>query len=306
MDSCVIPLRHNGLHLVQTTDFFYPLVDDPYIMGKIACANTLSDLYAVGVTKCDNMLMLLSISRKLSDLESNVIIPLMLRGFRDKALEAKTFVQGGQSIMNPWIIIGGVATSVCSFSELIEPSNATPGDVLIMTKPIGTQVAVNAHQWLEQNPERFSSITPVISEEEVRYVYRLAMVYMERLNLTAAQLMHKYDAHAATDVTGFGLLGHAQNLVEMQKQKVSFVIDTIPVLYKMTAVSEHSGRFNVLRGCSAETSGGLLIAMSPENAAAFCREIESIEKFPAWIVGKVVEGDRTVHLSETPTVIEVG
>ncbi|XP_072345147.1 selenide, water dikinase 3-like [Scyliorhinus torazame] len=67
MDSCVIPLRHGGLSLVQTTDFFYPLVDDPYMMGRIACANVLSDLYAMGITECDNMLMLLSVSQKMTE-----------------------------------------------------------------------------------------------------------------------------------------------------------------------------------------------------------------------------------------------
>ncbi|KAL8220833.1 UNVERIFIED_CONTAM: Selenide, water dikinase 1 [Gekko kuhli] len=67
MDTCVIPLRHGGLSLVQTTDYIYPIVDDPYMMGRIACANVLSDLYAMGVTECDNMLMLLGISNKMTD-----------------------------------------------------------------------------------------------------------------------------------------------------------------------------------------------------------------------------------------------
>ncbi len=103
LDSCVIPLRHSGLHLVQTTDFFYPLIDDPYIMGKIACCNVLSDLYAMGVTECDNMLMLLSISNKMTDKERDVIIPLMMQGFKDCAQEAGTSVQGGQTVINPWV-----------------------------------------------------------------------------------------------------------------------------------------------------------------------------------------------------------
>jgi len=82
MDASVTPLRHGGLSLVQTTDFFYPIVDDPYIMGKIAAANTLSDLYAMGVTECDNMLMLLTVSNKMSDKERDVVVPLIMRGFK--------------------------------------------------------------------------------------------------------------------------------------------------------------------------------------------------------------------------------
>lgn len=82
LDCSVTPLRHGGLCLVQTTDFFYPIVDDPYMMGKIACANVLSDLYAMGVTDCDNMLMLLAISTKMIEKERDVVIPLIMRGFK--------------------------------------------------------------------------------------------------------------------------------------------------------------------------------------------------------------------------------
>lgn len=82
LDCSVTPLRHGGLCLVQTTDFFYPIVDDPYMMGKIACANVLSDLYAMGVTECDNVLMLLAVSTKMTEKERDVVIPLLMRGFK--------------------------------------------------------------------------------------------------------------------------------------------------------------------------------------------------------------------------------
>lgn len=82
LDCSVTPLRHGGLCLVQTTDFFYPIVDDPYMMGKIACANVLSDLYAMGVTEADNMLMLLAVSTKMTEKERDVVIPLIMRGFK--------------------------------------------------------------------------------------------------------------------------------------------------------------------------------------------------------------------------------
>lgn len=134
------PVRHGGLCLVQTTDFFYPLVDDPYMMGKIACANVLSDLYAMGVTECDNMLMLLGVSTKMTEKERDVVIPLIMRGFKDSALEAGTTVTGGQTVVNPWCTIGGVATTVCQPNEYIVPDNAVVGDVLVLTKPLGTQV----------------------------------------------------------------------------------------------------------------------------------------------------------------------
>ena len=119
MDSCVLPSRHKGISIVQTTDFFYPLVDDPYMQGKIACANVLSDLYAMGVAECDNMLMLLGVSNQMTLKERHVVTPLVIQGFSDLAMEAGTSVNGGQTVLNPWFIIGGVASSVVSKDEFI-------------------------------------------------------------------------------------------------------------------------------------------------------------------------------------------
>lgn len=305
MDSSVVPLRHGGLSLVQTTDFFYPLVDDPYMMGKIACANVLSDLYAMGVVDCDNMLMLLGVSTKMTEKERDVVVPLIMRGFKDSALEAGTSVTGGQTVVNPWCTIGGVASTVCQPNEYIVPDNAVVGDVLVLTKPLGTQVAVNAHQWLDL-PERWNRIKLVVSEDDVRKAYQRAMDSMARLNRIAARLMHKYNAHGATDVTGFGLLGHAQNLAKHQKNEVSFVIHNLPVIAKMAAVAKACGNmFQLLQGHSAETSGGLLICLPREQAAAYCKDIEKQEGYQAWIIGIVEKGNRTARIIDKPRVIEV-
>ncbi|PBC32698.1 Selenide, water dikinase [Apis cerana cerana] len=305
MDSSVTPLRHGGLSLVQTTDFFYPLVDDPYMMGKIACANVISDLYAMGVTECDNMLMLLGVSTKMTEKERDVVVPLIMRGFKDSALEAGTTVTGGQTVVNPWCTIGGVASTVCQPNEYIVPDNAVVGDVLVLTKPLGTQVAVNAHQWLDQ-PDRWNRIKLVVSEDDVRKAYQRAMDSMARLNRIAARLMHKYNAHGATDVTGFGLLGHAQNLAKHQKNEVSFVIHNLPVIAKMAAVAKACGNmFQLLQGHSAETSGGLLICLPREQAAAYCKDIEKQEGYQAWIIGIVEKGNRTARIIDKPRVIEV-
>lgn len=324
LDCSVTPLRHGGLCLVQTTDFFYPIVDDPYMMGKIACANVLSDLYAMGVIECDNMLMLLAVSTKMTEKERDVVIPLIMRGFKvssvshlmqiikvsrftfkDSALEAGTSVTGGQSVVNPWCTIGGVASTICNPNDYIVPDNAVVGDVLVLTKPLGTQVAVNAHQWLEQ-PERWNRIKLVVSEEDVRKAYHRAMDSMARLNRTASRLMHKYNAHGSTDITGFGLLGHAQTLASHQKNEVSFVIHNLPVIAKMAAVAKACGNmFQLLQGHSAETSGGLLICLPREQAAAYCKDIEKQEGYQAWIIGIVEKGNRTARIIDKPRVIEV-
>jgi len=113
--------------------------------------------------------------------------------------------------MNPWPIIGGVANVVCSEQDFIRPNYGQPGDVLILTKPLGTQPAVNLKQKLnDEGPEWFNGkgITP----QQITDAYYLSMESMATLNKAAAELMHKYRSHGATDITGFGLLGHTQNL----------------------------------------------------------------------------------------------
>merc|ERR1712004_898703 len=246
---------------VQTTDFFYPLVEDPYMQGKIACANVLSDLYAMGVTECDNMLMLLAVSTKMTEKERDVVVPLMMRGFKDCALEANSTVTGGQTVMNPWCTIGGVATTVCQPNEFIIPDSAVVGDVLVLTKPLGTQVSVNAHQWLDQ-PERWNRIKLVVSEEDVRKAYQRGMDSMARLNRIGARVIHN-----------------------------------LPVIAKMAAVAKACGNmFQLLQGHSAETSGGLLICLPREQAAAYCKDIEKQEGYQAWIIGIVENGQRTARI----------
>lgn len=101
--------------------------------------------------------MLLSMSRQMNSTEAELVTVRIMLGFKDCAEEAGCGVTGGQTVLNPWIIIGGVATSVCKTGEFIDPSNAVVSDVLVLTKPLGTQVAVNAHQWLE-NPDRWNKI----------------------------------------------------------------------------------------------------------------------------------------------------
>uniref|UniRef100_H2YQM1 selenide, water dikinase n=1 Tax=Ciona savignyi TaxID=51511 RepID=H2YQM1_CIOSA len=306
LDCCVIPLRFGGLSLLQTTDFFYPLIDDPYMMGKIACANVLSDLYAVGVTECDNMLMLLGVSSKFTEKERDTVIPLMIHGFKDSAEEAGTSITGGQTVLNPWCLIGGVATTVCQQNEFIMPDNAVPGDVLVLTKPLGTQVACNAHQWLEQRNDKWNRIKLIVSEDEVEKAYHDAMFNMARLNRTASQLMHTFNSHGATDVTGFGILGHAANLAKQQRNEVNFVIHNLPCIAKMSAIAKACGNmFGLLQGTSAETSGGLLICLPREQAAKYCAEIKKVEGNQAWIIGIVEAGSRTARIIDKPRVIEV-
>jgi len=285
--------------MVSTTDFFYPLVEDPYQQGRIACANVLSDMYALGVCDVDNLLMLLAVSVEMTPLAKEVVTRRMIQGFDDMAKFAGTQVTGGQTVQNPWPIIGGVAQSMAQAQDIIMPVNACVGDVLVLTKPLGIQVAVNVKQWMSQaNNEKWqrAQAQAVISRDDALRAYLTAQRQMTRLNRTAARLMHRYQAHAATDVTGFGILGHTNNLAQNQKAKVSFVIHTLPLLSGLRAVNDNIHDFKLMRGLAAETSGGLLICLPRESALSFCKEIEELEGCPAWIIGDVVAGDNTASL----------
>lgn len=286
-----------SLVCVSTTDFFYPLVEDPYKQGEIACCNVLSDIYAMGVTKIDNILMILGVSLQMKENEREIITREMMKGFNDKAKEAGTLVTGGQSVMNPWPMIGGTAISVVKKSEVKFPNNAKEGDLIVLTKPLGTQVAVNLAQWLLESNPKWLQAKQFVTEEELWDAYQLAEKSMTRLNLNGARLMKNYSIGCSTDVTGFGIKGHVENLAIAQKKKLKFRIDKLPIIGKMDIISKEILNFKLHSGYSAETSGGLLIAMDREQAGKYVEEMKKLGEW-AWIIGEVVEGDRQVEISE--------
>eukprot|EP01094_Clydonella_sp_ATCC50884_P029405 TRINITY_DN9192_c0_g1_i1.p1 TRINITY_DN9192_c0_g1~~TRINITY_DN9192_c0_g1_i1.p1 ORF type:complete len:310 (-),score=70.97 TRINITY_DN9192_c0_g1_i1:93-1022(-) len=309
MDCSIVETSIPDVFLISTTDFFYPLVEDPYMQGKIGCANVLSDLYSMGISKCDTMLMILAASRDMEERERDICTREMIRGFNDLATEAGTKVTGGQTVLNPWPIIGGVASSVLKEESFIRPEFAVAGDVVILTKALGTQIAVNAHQWLDRS--RYGSnkywerIKDVVTEQQVLEAYGKAEQSMSRLNKNGAALMMKYDAHAATDVTGFGILGHARNLAKAQRAEVSINLHTLPIIAGMRAIDDALSMFKLMEGFSAETSGGLMVCLSAENAKKFIAEIRELDGCDAWEIGNVVEGDHAASISPDVTVLEV-
>ena len=138
-DCSVTQFKHDPkAKLISTTDFFYPLVEDPYMQGRIACCNVLSDVYAMGIDRIDHMLMILGVCLKMKEMDREIVTREMIKGFNDCAKEADTLITGGQSIMNPWTIIGGVANVMCYDDEYIKPNYGEPGDIIVLTKPLGT------------------------------------------------------------------------------------------------------------------------------------------------------------------------
>jgi selenide,water dikinase len=279
------------IYSISTTDFFFPLVDSPYVQGRIGAANVLSDLYAEGVEHCDFVLMLLAACREMPKDERTICTREMVRGFRDACIEAGTSVTGGQTVLNPWPIIGGVATSIVMSDEFVPSDGMQVGDVMVLTKPLGTQIAVNVHQWknLPNNRHWKQCVEDaIITEEQAEDMMHAAVCSMARLNRNAGRLMLKYQAHGATDVTGFGILGHAQNLSENQKADVGIEFHTLPLIAATRLVNDNVFDFRLTIGYSAETSGGLLISLPADQTEGYMNELEELDGTKSWIVGRVV------------------
>lgn len=301
MDCSIVALHHRNetgqpLFLISTTDFFFPSVEDPFLQGQIGAANVLSDLYSMGITECDTVLMLLAASTNMSEVERDVTTREIMKGFAERVRKASTSVTGGQTVMNPWPLIGGVAMRVVAESEMIRPAGLLRvGDFLVLTKPLGNQIAVNLKQWLHRpSPLYEDCIAGNITEEEIEALYYAATESMKRLNRTGSQLMHKYKSHGATDVTGFGILGHARNFGAAQAetenpQNLCLLFERLPIYATAVKASRlMKDKYRLFEGFSSETSGGLLVALpDADSASKFIHDIKRIDHEPAWVVGRV-------------------
>ena len=206
--------------------------------------------------------MILGVSTEMNEIEKDVCTTLMIQGFTDAAEQAKTQVGGGQTVYNPWPMMGGCAIAVVEDGGFTMPNFAQPGDSLILTKPLGTRLAINAMQWLKTNKEKRQKILTDAKEDDLIEAFYRAEHQMATLSHVAARLVTKYKAHACTDVTGFGIIGHATYLAEAQKSNVEFVIHTLPIYKNLIKIEHKVQNFRILEGYAAETSGGLLIAIN--------------------------------------------
>ncbi|MDP6532331.1 MAG: selenide, water dikinase SelD [Candidatus Marinimicrobia bacterium] len=265
-DAAVVRLD-DGKLIVQTLDFFTPIVDDPYNFGQIAAANALSDIYAMGGTP---LYALNIVGFPINDLPKE-ILQAILQGGADKAKEAGIPIVGGHSVDDKEPKYGMVVTGEVQENHLVRNSSAKPGDALILTKPLGTGIIATA---IKKGKASEESITAATKS-------------MATLNKAAADAVKNVDIHAATDVTGYGLLGH---LLEMCKAsgvsaEVNFSsLEFLPGVRELAEAGiipggtkrnleyvKDSAKFDSslsetdqLMVADAQTSGGLLVAL-PEN-----------------------------------------
>lgn len=280
---------NNELALIHTTDFFTPIVDDPYTFGLIAAANSLSDVYAMG----GKPLTALNIVA-FPQTENIKILKEILRGGIDKANEAECIIFGGHSIDIPNIVYGLAVTGKIHPKDIKGNNSAKPGDVLILTKGLGTGVLNNAVKY------------SVLEEK----IYNNLVSSMTRLNKNAAELMIKANASACTDVTGFGLAGHSMQMAQASKVVLIFKVNKLPVLQGAEwAVKENlltrgdkSNRQytqnNIIKVgdidevkehliFDPQTSGGLLISVPEKNAAKLLSDLKNSGDEISEIVGYV-------------------
>ena len=291
-DDCAV-YRVNETHaIVQSVDFFTPIVDDPYTFGQIAAANSLSDIYAMGA---EPLFALSIMGFPHHDLPLSVMSDI-LRGGADKAKEAGISVLGGHTVEDSELKYGLVVTAYVEIDQIRTNGDARPGDDLVLTKPLGVGAISSAIQ------------RRIASESLIEK----ASALMATLNKDAAQAMREVGVHAVTDVTGFGLLGHLLEMTQASKVSAEIFADNVPTLDEawefvrkgkipaathtnLQYVNPHLRYENGLRpGVSLmladpQTAGGLLIAVSSEKTEQLIARLQEWKTPAASHVGRITE-----------------
>lgn len=195
-------LERFDLNLLETSNVLTPFIDDPYVMGKIACLSVLSGIYALGIVDVVTTRMTLSIPLRMDYSHREIIAPMIIRGYRDAARESKSQVVCADILTNPWCLIAGTASAICTLYQFIPPDGAALGDVIVLTKPLGTTIALTVSQWLEQ-PEKRKRLLLTIDENAVKKAKQRAIDSMLKSNREAAVLMRKVSRHIFVDFLFF-------------------------------------------------------------------------------------------------------
>ena len=267
------------------------------MFGRIAFCNTVSDLYAMGISNIKEVLMILGVSTDMSEIEKDVATTQMIQGFTDAATQSGAQVGGGQTVYNQWPMMGGCAIAAVRDDEFVMPNNANPGDVILLTKPLGVRFAINAMQWLKTSKQKRDKILQQASESELVEAYYRAEEQMATLSTFGAYLLRKYQAGACTDVTGFGILGHADYLGQAQKKDVQLVINRLPIYKGLIKIENKVMNFKFREGYAAQTSGGLLICVDPKKKAQMMAQFDQ-NGINCWEIGYVRDGKKGAILEK--------
>lgn len=281
----------DSIALIQTVDYFTPIVDDPYMFGQITAANALSDVYAMGG---EPKTVLNIVGYPIKKLGAEMLSDI-LRGAADKVKEAGAITVGGHSIDDQEPKFGLSVTGIVHPDKVWKNVGAKPGDVLVLTKPIGVGILTTGIK------------RSVVSSEQEQIVTET----MAMLNKTAAEVLMNYQPHSVTDVTGFGLLGHSSEMARGSDVSFEISLSQVPVLEGALEL----GRDGVVPGgsksnhkwvsddvvyedilpeeqlllCDAITSGGLLVSIREEDAREYVDKLKSAGLSWAAAIGRVTE-----------------
>lgn len=279
--------------IIQTVDFFTPIVDDPYRFGQITAANALSDVYAMGGKP---LLAMNIVAFPLGDMDKSVLRDI-LQGGLEKIKEAGALLVGGHSIEDKELKYGLSVTGVVHPDKVLLNSGAKPGDVLLLTKPLGTGILSTA-------------IKGGLAGEEVEERITLCMITLNRI---AGEAMAEVGAHGCTDITGFGLIGHLFEMANASNVSITIDSSSVPLLsgtldyasmgiipegayknkkfYQKWVTSKLSQKDPLeMVFYDPQTSGGLLIAAPGSKAEKIKEKIKSLSDFECEIIGKVEKG----------------
>jgi selenide,water dikinase len=292
LDNAGVYKLRDDLAIIQTVDFFTPIVDDPFMFGQIAAANSLSDIYTMG-GKPITALNLVSFPTKKLDIG---ILKDILRGGVEKMREAGVVLMGGHSIDDPELKYGLSVTGIVHPAKLVTNGGARAGDKLIFTKPLGTGIISTAIK------------AGMAKAETIAKISRL----MATLNKTAAELMQETGVHACTDITGFGFLGHIVQLAKNSKVGLNIESGAIPVFPEAIAFAKQGlcpgGLYrnrdfyvgNVKFAGSVpdhlkdilfdpQTSGGLFMCVALRKASGLVKRLKEAGIAEAVIVGEAIK-----------------
>ncbi len=292
-DDAAVYRLNDRQAVISTADFFPPVVDDPYDYGQIAAANALSDVYAMG----GEPLFALNLAGFPDDLDLD-ILGRIFQGGADKVSEAGAVIAGGHTVTDAEPKYGLAVTGLAHPDRLFTKAGAQPGDLLALTKPIGTGVITTAHKRDCVEAAHFDE----------------AVASMCRLNAGASRLLQQINVRACTDVTGYGLLGHAMEMARHGSVRFAIDAEAVPLLPGALAYAEADvapGGLDRNRAhlrdeglltldatippalaallFDPQTSGGLLAAVPPRAQAGLAQAFRTANE-PYWIVGTVTEG----------------
>ncbi len=292
-DASVYQLE-NGLLMVQSLDFFPPLVNDPFVYGQIAAANSLSDIFAMGAAPVTALNIVAFPDDKL-DLS---VLTEILRGGDDKVREAGAVIAGGHTVRDVEVKYGLSVTGICRKEDLHANSGAEAGDVLVLTKPIGTGFVTTAMKAGKADPSAEAA----------------AIESMRTLNMVASTAASTVNAHAVTDITGFGLAGHARELAMASGVTLHLRMSDIPQLpnaldyyrkglvTRASASNREANESDVDAGTAdseliellydPQTSGGLLIAVAEDRLDSMLLQMQDEGYDDAVVVGHVTAHER--------------